>query len=368
MLCVPITDGEDRLRGVVQVLNKRGSEFGGRDQSFLATLSDQIARALQYTTLRADGPRGVPHRGPLNHIVGSSVAMADVYERVLRAAATDATVLLAGETGTGKGLFARAIHVNSPRESGALVVIDCTNLPAPLVESELFGHERGAYTGADRRVVGKIETASGGTLFLDEIGELPLELQGKLLRFLQERQFERIGSRETLSADVRIVAATNRNLADEVDAGRFRSDLYYRIRVVEVDLPSLASRGAVDILALAEHFIAKYSRRYKRDGLRLTAAAKDALIAHAWPGNVRELEHAIERGVVLAPTAELTAESLSLAPRRLAPEQPIEGLSLDAAGRRHAESVLARHRGNRSAAARELEISRNRLARLLTDK
>jgi Nif-specific regulatory protein len=374
MLCVAIRDAEG-LRGVVQVLNKVDGPFTDRDEAFLTALGDQIARALDYTTLRSTGPRGVPLRGPLNHIVGDGAAMADVYSKVLRAADTGATVLLSGETGTGKGLFARAIHVNSSRRDGPLVHVDCTNLPASLVESELFGHERGAYTGADRRVVGKVELAEGGTLFIDEIGELPLELQGKLLRFLQERQFERVGGRETLEADVRIVAATNRDLAGEVKAGRFRSDLYYRVRVIDIALPRLAGRGAEDILALAEHFINNHSRRYKRSGLGLGDAARRALINHSWPGNVRELEHAIERAVVLCPTDELTAESLSLDdPDRLdggahdGDGVSIEaGISLDEAMKRYAREAVERNDGNRSAAARELEIGRNRLARLLAD-
>ena len=371
MLCVAIRDSLG-LRGVVQVLNKIGGPFTDRDEAFLSALADQIARALEYTTLRSTGPRGVPLRGPLNHIVGASTAMAEVYSKVLRAAGTEATVLLSGETGTGKGLFARAIHVNSDRRDGPLVCVDCTNLPAALVESELFGHERGAYTGADRRVIGKVEAAAGGTLFLDEIGELPLELQGKLLRFLQERQFERVGGRETLEADVRIVAATNRDLAEEVKASRFRSDLYYRVRVIDIALPRLADRGADDILALAEHFINSHGRRYKREGIRLGPAARRALVKHLWPGNVRELEHAIERAVVLCPTDELTAESLSLddpdAVGANGAGVAIEaGLSLDAAIKRYVRDALARHDGNRSAAARELGIGRNRLARLLAE-
>jgi Nif-specific regulatory protein len=367
MLAVPIGDAVG-LRGVVQVLNKDHGSFTDRDQAFLVALAGQIARAFDYTTLRADGPRGVPLRGPLNHIVGASPALEDVYQKVLRAAATDATVLLRGETGTGKGLFARAIHVNSKRQAGPLIQVDCTNLPAPLVESELFGHERGAYTGADRRVVGKVELAAGGTLFLDEIGELPLELQGKLLRFLQERCFERVGGRDTLEADVRFVAATNRDLAAEVERGRFRSDLYYRLRVIDIALPRLIERGPEDILALAEHFLDRFSRRYHRGPLALSASARRALTQHRWPGNVRELEHAIERAVVLCPSDEIGAESLSLGDGGARGEGGLPaGLSLDDAMRRYARAALERHGGNRSAAARELAIGRNRLARLLED-
>jgi Nif-specific regulatory protein len=195
--------------------------------------------------------------------------MAAVYEMIVRAAQTDATVLLHGETGTGKGLLARAIHVNSERRNAPFVHVDCTTLPAALVESELFGHERGAYTGADTRVIGKVEQANGGTLFLDEIGELPLPLQGKLLRFVQERQFERVGGRETLTADVRIVAATNRDLATMANSGQFRSDLYFRLRVVEIEIPPLRARGD-DILDLADHFVQQFSRRYRKGPLRLS--------------------------------------------------------------------------------------------------
>ncbi|MEJ7730424.1 MAG: sigma 54-interacting transcriptional regulator [Polyangiaceae bacterium] len=201
------------VRGVVQVLNRAGGPFDADDQEYLEALGTQLARALELTTLRAADARGpgLVLRGPFNRIVGRSAPLAAVYERIGLAAQTDATVLLRGETGTGKGLFARAIHVNSQRQARPFVTIDCTTLPAQLVESELFGHERGAFTGADRRVPGKVELAHGGTLFLDELGDLPAESQGKLLRFLQERTFERVGGRETLHADVR-VAATHADL------------------------------------------------------------------------------------------------------------------------------------------------------------
>ncbi|HZJ63984.1 MAG TPA: sigma 54-interacting transcriptional regulator, partial [Kofleriaceae bacterium] len=203
MLTAPIVR-RGQIRGVLQVLNKREGCFTERDEEFIRVLAEQIGRALDYTTLRGDdASRGLTLRGRFNHVIGRSAEMAAVYEMIVRAAQTDATVLLRGETGTGKGLLARAIHVNSARREAVFVHVDCTTLPAGLVESELFGHERGAYTGADSRVIGKVEAADKGTLFLDEIGELPLPLQGKLLRFVQERQFERVGGRETLTADVR---------------------------------------------------------------------------------------------------------------------------------------------------------------------
>jgi Nif-specific regulatory protein len=381
MLTAPIVRRE-QIRGVLQVLNKSDGPFTPRDEEFVRVLAEQIGRALDYTTLRgADTQRGLRVRGRFNHVIGRSPAMAAVYEMIVRAAQTDATVLLHGETGTGKGLLARAIHVNSERRGAPFVHVDCTTLPAALVESELFGHERGAYTGADARVIGKVETANGGTLFLDEVGELPLPLQGKLLRFVQEREFERVGGRETLTADVRLVAATNRDLAGMSNAGQFRNDLYFRLRVVEIEIPPLRARGAEDIADLAEHFVAQFARRYRKGPLRLSDSGRAALIAYPWPGNVRELENTLERAVVLASGPTIGAKDLALERRvpqagdsQLAiPIQPIEpdgitlpaGLPLEEAERRYARAVLEKENGNQSAAARALGISRNKLARLL---
>jgi len=382
ILTAPIVR-RDQIRGVLQVLDKRDGAFTQRDEEFARVLAEQIGRALDYTTLRGeDSKRGMQLRGRFNHVIGRSPAMAAVYEMIVRAAQTDATVLLRGETGTGKGLLARAIHVNSERRAAPFVHVDCTTLPAALVESELFGHERGAYTGADARVIGKVEAANGGTLFLDEIGELPLLLQGKLLRFVQERQFERVGGRETLTADVRIVAATNRDLAAMVAAGQFRSDLYFRLRVVEIEIPPLRARGPDDIADLAAHFVQQFSRRYRKGPLRLGEGARPALAAYSWPGNVRELENTIERAVVLAAGPAIGVKDLALEERKLGDSQlsmpalpavapPVEGvhlpttLSLEEAEQRYAKAVLEREGGNQSAAARALGISRNKLARLL---
>jgi len=374
VLTVPVVN-RSQVRGVVQVLNKQGGPFTARDEEFARALADQIARALDYTSLRGDAARrGVAVRGRFNHVIGQSPAMLEVYERIVRAAATDATVLLHGETGTGKGLLARAIHVNSERRDAPLVAVDCTTLPAGLVESELFGHERGAFTGADARVIGKVEAAAGGTLFLDEVGELPLELQGKLLRFVQERRFERVGGREPLSADVRLVAATNRDLAALVQGGQFRADLYFRLRVVDIELPPLRARGRDDVLSLAEHFAAVYARRYRRGAVRISDSARDLLADHPWPGNVRELEHAIERAVVLSEGDVIEPAALGLGALP-APGGGEEGdtvalaarLTLAEVERAWARAAVDRAGGNQSAAARALGIGRNKLAKLLRE-
>ena len=372
MLAAPIADKRHAIRGVVQVLNKVDGVFTAEDEAFVQTLATQVAQAFESTTLRPapDAERGVTMRGPLNHIVGASAPMRRVYEQILRAAATDATVLLRGETGVGKGLFARAIHANCKRRDAPLVTLDCTTLPSGLAESELFGHERGAYTGADKRVLGKVEMAAGGTLFLDEIGDLPGVAQAKLLRFLQERAFERVGGRETLHADVRIVAATHRDLEALVEKGDFRHDLFYRIRVVEIALPSLRERGGDEIVQLARHFLETYTRRHGRGAMRLSTAAKAALVAYSWPGNVRELEHAIERAVVLASGDRIEPDHLGLGARSRPPlDAPSDGvrlplgLSLEEVERRYVEATLAAMDGNRTKAAQALGVGRNTLKR-----
>jgi DNA-binding NtrC family response regulator len=373
---------------VVQVLNKIDGAFTDEDENFLQTLASQVAQAFESTTLRPESnvDRGVPLRGPFNHIVGASVPMRRVYEQILRAAGTDATVLLRGETGVGKGLFARAIHANCKRRDEPLVTLDCTTLPSALAESELFGHERGAYTGADRRVVGKVEMAIGGTLFLDEIGDLPMPAQAKLLRFLQERAFERVGGRQTLHADVRVIAATHRDLAELAKAGEFRQDLFYRIRVVEIALPSLRERGKDEIESLSRHFLEMYIRRHDRPPLRITPAGMNALVLHTWPGNVRELEHAIERAVVLVAGDAIEPEHLGLVSVRAegAPRDASDassatsatssqssvtiplGLSLEEAERRYVDATLGAMGGNRTRAALALGVGRNTLKRKTT--
>ncbi|MBX3232295.1 MAG: sigma-54-dependent Fis family transcriptional regulator [Labilithrix sp.] len=376
ILAVPIRAEEDGpIRGVVQVLNRSEGAFTDEDERYLLALAAQLARALSLTTLRPadEGGPGLTLRGPFNRIVGRSAELRAVYERVTLAAQTDATVLLRGETGTGKGLFSRAIHVNSGRQAGPFVTVDCTTLPIQLVESELFGHERGAFTGADRRVPGRVELARGGTLFLDEIGDLPADVQGKLLRFLQDRTFERVGGRQTMSADVRVVCATHQDLERRVADGRFREDLYYRIRVVEIEIPPLRARGASEIEQLAIHFADTYAKRYGRPSPVVAPDALAVLRAHDFPGNVRELEHWIESAIVLAPDGRITPAHLPR-PRALRPSEPRVatgiplGLTLDEATRRYVAATVEACDGNKAEAARRLEIGRNTIGRVLKEE
>ena len=370
MLCVPVRDADHVIVAVVQVLNRREGEFAEHHLADLQQVAEQLARLLDDTSLRSQ--LRPDHERPLsfrfNFIVGASAGMHAVYERVERCAATEATVLVRGETGTGKELIARAVHFNSPRRDRPLVKVDCAALPEQLIENELFGHEKGAYTGADQAAPGKVEAAEGGTLFLDEIGELSMATQGKLLRLLQDRTYLRVGGSTPRRANVRFVAATHRPLETLVEEGAFRSDLYYRLRVVEIGMPPLRERGHADLERLIDHFLFEHSRSHRRRGLELTAEARAALHGYSWPGNVRELEHAMESAVVLSPGQRITPD---LFPFRQATRslQRAEALGADAfvsplRPLREVEEAYVRHvlelcDGNRSEAARRLGNGRN---------
>jgi two-component system response regulator HydG len=271
-----------------------------------------IDRALERRRLQNEAHElrsRLKERLSFGNIIGSSPAMQAVFDVIEQVAPTKASVLITGESGTGKELVAQAIHQNGPRARAPFVKLHCAALAETLLESELFGHEKGSFTGASGRREGRFKQADGGTLFLDEIGEISAAVQVKLLRFLQERTFERVGGNETLKVDVRIIAATNRDLGAEVAAGKFREDLFYRLNVVNVEMPPLRARPS-DLLALATHFLDKFA---KENGKRIDGFADDAVErigAYRWPGNVRELENVIERAVVLCDTPKLTAKHL----------------------------------------------------------
>ena len=273
-----------------------------------------IERAMERRSLRAEAEnlrRQLRERdgSGLQGLLGTSPAMQKVYRVAQQVAGSRATVLLTGESGTGKGELARALHALSPRAHEPFVALHCAALAESLLESELFGHEKGAFTGADRKRMGRFEQAHRGTLFLDEVGEISPAIQVKLLRVLQERAFERVGGGETIKVDVRLVAATNRDLAKEVREGRFREDLYYRLNVVLIELPPLRLRGR-DSLLLAEHFLRRFVAENHASIEGFSEAARAKLTRHTWPGNVRELENAIERAVVLCDGPQIEAEHL----------------------------------------------------------
>ena len=269
-----------------------------------------VRRAMEHQRLRRDHRRLLEEvRGVYGELVGRSPAMRRVFETIEKVADSDVTVLIRGESGTGKELDANALHYRSPRRSRPLVKMNCAALGRELVESELFGHEKGAFTGAIARREGKFEAAHGGTLLLDECGDMPLETQAKLLRAIQEKEFERVGGNDPIQVDVRLLAATNQDLEAAVKAGRFREDLYYRLRVVEIVIPPLAERRE-DIPLLAEHFLAGAAKRFDRDPKPLTPEALRACVAHPWKGNVRELRSAIERALLLASGPEITESDL----------------------------------------------------------
>jgi formate hydrogenlyase transcriptional activator len=284
-----------------------------------------------------------------DEMIGSSPAFASLTSRIRRVAPTDAAVLILGETGTGKELIARALHNLSPRRSRPLVKVNCAAISAGLVESELFGHVRGAFTGAVDKRIGRFEYANGGTIFLDEVGELPLETQAKLLRVLQEQEFEPVGSNRSIKVDTRVIAATNRKLSDAISEGKFRSDLYYRLNVVPIEVPPLRERKE-DIAQLTSFFLAGFSRKFGRSVKSVSHEAMAGILQYNWPGNIRELENVLARAVALSETSVLSAEALALpkdtrhpetpsAPAAAA-EPPPDSPTLESAERRHILSVL----------------------------
>ncbi|RMD89760.1 MAG: AAA family ATPase, partial [Calditrichaeota bacterium] len=294
-------------------------------------------------------------------IIGESEPMRQVYENIKKVAATDSTVLLIGETGTGKELIARAIHNFSQRKDRVLIKVNCAALPSGLVESELFGHEKGAFTGAITRKKGRFELADGGTIFLDEVGELPLETQAKLLRVLQEQEFERVGGHQTLHVDVRVIAATNRNLQEAVNHGAFRADLFYRLNIFPIVIPPLRDR-LEDIPLLTQYFVKKFSQRVGKRIDKIAPATLEKLILYSWPGNVRELANVLERAVILCEGGTLKPENIFISAQE--PEKDNVFCTLEEAERAHILKALKKTHGvvaGPHGAARLLGINRSTL-------
>ncbi len=334
-----------------------------------------VQRAFHVAGLEAENQRLKTSASPaLPGVITNDPNMLAVCQTVERIAPTSVNVLILGQSGTGKELLAKAIHEGSPRANQPFVAINCAAIPDTLLESELFGYEKGAFTGATRQVKGKIETAHRGTLFLDEIGDMPFSLQAKLLRFVEERQVERLGGRSLIDVDVRIVSATHQPLLERIDQGHFRQDLLYRLAGLTIEIPSLTERGD-DILVLAQHFISHFATEHKRPTIRLGRDAKEALMNHHWPGNVRELANILQRAVILADGALITARDLDLSTRgkTMLPQTdqvlPREFVSLrdarDQAERQAVDAAVKRSAGNLSTAAKLLGISRPTLYSLL---
>ncbi|MHB8846009.1 MAG: sigma-54-dependent transcriptional regulator [Nitrospirota bacterium] len=325
----------------------------------------RLQRALKLQRLERENRNlreAVTDRYSFGKILGTSEKMREVLDLAGRVASSDATVLITGESGTGKELLARGVHFNSARSEGPFIAVNCAAIPENLIESELFGHVKGSFTGAVRDREGKFELADGGTLFLDEIGDLRIDLQAKILRALQERTIERVGGSKSIELDVRIVAATNRDLEREVREGRFREDLFYRLSVVTLHLPPLRERKS-DIPLLAEHFLKKFN---PEGGAIMSAEALSLLTAYGWPGNVRELENVMERASVLKRGSTIGANDLPEKLSRRAPEGaagiilnlPDEGLSLEELERDLIVRALEKHSGNQTRAAEFLRITR----------
>jgi DNA-binding NtrC family response regulator len=352
----------------VEAMKQGAADFLQKPFS-LDHLTTVINKVLSVQSLRAENQRlraELDQRYHFDALVGHSAAMREIFQTIARVAPTRATVLLAGESGVGKDMIARAIHQHSPRKGAPFVKINCTALPENLMESELFGFEKGAFTGANTSKPGKFEQADKGTVFLDEIGDVPTNIQVKLLRILQEREFERLGSNTTRHVDVRIVAATNVDLRAALEQGRLREDLYYRLNVVPINVPPLRERKE-DIPFLAAHFIQKLAADLGSQVQEISPAAMDRLVEYGWPGNVRELENTIERSIVLASGTRLESGDIRIQnirqPHTVSAMEPVlsEGLTLEQWEQMMIREAMRRANGNKSQAARLLGLTRNAL-------
>ncbi len=369
-ICILMTAyGSEEL--AVDAMKRGADDYIAKGRLQIDELEMRIARSLRRQNLETENVslrQQLNNKFGLENIVGESPAMKEIFEVVQQVAPTRATVLLTGESGTGKEVIARAIHQLSPRSRQPMVSVHCAALSATLLESELFGHEKGAFTGAHERRVGRFEQAQGGTLFLDEIGEIDATIQVKLLRFLGERTFERVGSNKTLMADVRLVAATNKNLEELVKAGKFREDLFFRLRVVEINLPPLRERTG-DIPLMAHRFLREFAAENNKAVNDFTADALQLMMHHTWPGNVRELRTAIEHAVVLCRGEKISARDLPPSVRGARTGETGLSLRNDLTVKEAEKQLIVRAlketNGNRTLAAKKIGMSRRTFHRKL---
>src|SRR5579871_1937401 len=360
------------VENAVEAMKRGAVDFLPKPFS-LDHLAVVVDKAFEVRKLRDENRslrEALGQRYQFENIVGNSAPMQEIFATIMRVAPTRATILLAGESGVGKDMIARAIHHHSPRRERPFVKINCTSIPENLMESELFGYEKGAFTGANISKPGKFEQADTGTVFLDEIGDVPPSIQVKLLRILQEREFERLGSNKTRHIDVRVIAATNQDLRAALEQGTFREDLYYRLNVVPINIVPLRDRKQ-DIPYLAEHFLHKYADEAGSRLQKITPAAMEKLTAYHWPGNVRELENVIERSVVMGTGDSLDAADIKMddapRPRTAGAEMTLPpGMTLDQYEQELIREALRRADGNKSQAARSLGLTRNALRYRLT--
>jgi DNA-binding NtrC family response regulator len=357
----------------VEAMKRGADDYIAKGRMQIDELEMRIAKALKQQNLEVENValrEQLDSKFGMDNLIGESPAMREVLDTVRQAAPSTATMLLLGETGTGKELIAKVIHQLSPRARQPLVTVHCAGLAPTLLESELFGHEKGAFTDAHERRIGRFEQAQGGTLFLDEIGEIDGAVQIKLLRFLGERTFERVGSNKTLTADVRVIAATNKDLQEQVKAGAFRQDLYYRLSVIEIELPPLRER-AEDITLLAQAFLKEFAQTNNKKVTGFTPDAVDLLLRYSWPGNVRELRTAIERAVVLCRGEKIGARDLPPTVRNVSADAPLpkfqanSSLSVEEAEKDLIIRALKDSNGNRTLAAKKLGMHRRTLHRKL---
>jgi two-component system NtrC family response regulator len=361
-----VSSGNEDRANAVQAIALGAYDFYAKPVD-IDVLTLIIQRAMHLYELEEENRRrsAAAPETPLSGLITNDPGMLRVCRAIEKVAPTDVSVLLLGESGTGKDVLARAVHQLSPRSGKPFIAINCAAIPENLLESELFGHERGAFTGAVKQTIGKIELAHRGTFFLDEIGDLPLTLQAKLLRFLQDRVIERVGGRQQIPVDVRIVSATNKNIAEQIRDGRFREDLFYRLNEVRIDIPPLRERVG-DVVLLINYFIGEFNRQHGRNIKGLAQDAVESVLSYPWPGNVREIENRVKRAVIMAEGKLLTSADLDFQPST---EPAADGYDLREARERAERAVIQRallkEQGNISKAARLLGVSRPTLYELM---